>query len=68
MKLDDRPVIDQLLDPTPLSTLEDVAAEMHKWLQRLAARPASRGGRSDEWLAGAGDMLKEFNAELGSRL
>ena len=29
MKLDDRPVIDQLLNPTPLSILEDVTLGMH---------------------------------------
>jgi hypothetical protein len=68
MKLDDRPVIDQLLNPTPLNILEDVAAELDNWLQRLAARPASRGGHSNEWLEGAGHMLEEFTAELEARL
>lgn len=32
MKLDDRPVIDQLLNPTPLNILEDVRAGMAEWI------------------------------------
>jgi hypothetical protein len=32
MKLDDRPVIDQLLNPTPLNILEDVVADMQEYL------------------------------------
>ena len=67
MILDDRPVIDQLLNPTPLNTVEEVAGEMRKWLQRLAVVPAERG-HSDAWLEGAGDMLEEFNAALEARL
>ena len=29
MKLDDRPVIDQLLNPTPLNVVHEVAGKMH---------------------------------------
>ena len=32
MKLDDRPVIDQLLNPTPLNILEDVRSDMLEWI------------------------------------
>ena len=32
MKLDDRPVIDQLLNPTPLNTVREVQDDMEEWI------------------------------------
>lgn len=62
MKLDDRPVIDQLLNPTPLNHLYEVAEDVADWMYDLEE------ANGYQWVAGAQDMLKEFVRMMEARL
>ena len=62
MKLDDRPVIDQLLNPTPLNHLYEVQDEMFDWALLLEEEFGY------EWTNGASDMLKMVEDEMEARL
>lgn len=62
MKLDDRPVIDQLLNPTPLNVLYDVQDDLMTWLDNTYEN------RSPAHHEGAWEMLREFVAAIEARL
>lgn len=62
MKLDDRPVIDQLLNPTPLNILYEVAEDLADWMYDNEEHEGL------EWVAGASAMLKEFVRKMEARL
>ena len=62
MKLDDRPVIDQLLEPTPLNHLYEVQDEAYTWLADMHdTLPAPQ-------LIAAEQMLKMIMNALEARL
>ena len=62
MKLDDRPVIDQLLDPTPISRVYEVQDEMFAWLLD------NEESMSAQQYDAAHGMLKAVVAALEARL
>lgn len=60
MKLDDRPVIDQLLNPTPLNILDEVVADMEEYLPPRAHAIAA------DVLRVMRDEVKALNLDLST--
>lgn len=61
MKLDDRPVIDQLLNPTPLNILDDVREGMLEWI------PMGEQAARDEVLEILRAEVKALDLDLSGR-
>lgn len=62
MILDDRPVIDQLPNPTPLNHLYEAADELSDWMYD------KEEANGLQWVSGASAMLKMVVTALEARL
>lgn len=63
MKLDDRPGIEQLLNPTPLNVVQDLRADYYEWVLNQEGE-----GMTTDQVDAACDVLNRFADALEARL